>query len=87
MPTDVADDLTATGGVPDQGEVVQVEGLDERGQVVGIGVHLVPVPRLGGPAVAAPVVCDGAVPVLGEEARCGIPRIGVERPAVAEDDG
>ena len=38
--------------------VAQVERLDERRQIVGVGVHVVAVPRLARPAVAAPVVGD-----------------------------
>ena len=87
VPPHVVDDLAATRGVPDQGEVVQVERLDEGGQVVGVGVHLVAVPGLGGATVAAAVVGDDPVTVLGQEPRRGIPGIGVQRPAVAEDHG
>ena len=51
-----ADHLTAAGGVPDVDGVVQIEVLDDGGQVVGVVVRVVPVRGLGGPAVTAPVV-------------------------------
>ena len=87
VPPQVVDDLSAARGVPDQGEVGQVERRDQDGEVVGVGVHLVAVPGLRRATVAAAVVRDDAVPVLGEEPRTRIPGVGVERPAVAEDDG
>ena len=86
VPADVVDDLAAAGGVADEGEVAEVERVDQAGEVVGVGVHLVAVPGLAGAAVAAPVVGDRAVAVLGEEQRGGLPGVGVQRPAVAEDD-
>ena len=40
---DVAGDLAAAGGMTDQDRVVQVEGFDEGGKVVGVGVQVVAV--------------------------------------------
>ena len=54
-------DLAAAGRVPDERQVGQVERLEEAGEVVGVGVHLVAVPRLAGATVPPPVVRDGAV--------------------------
>ena len=45
-----------------------------------------PVPGLGRPAVPSTVMGDRPVPVLGEEVLLRLPAVGVERPAVAEDD-
>ena len=87
MAADVAGDLAAAGGVADQDGVVQVERLDQLREVVGVGVHVVAVPRLAGAAVAAAVVGDAAVAVGGQEEHLVVPGVGVERPAVAEDDG
>ena len=83
MPADVAGDFPAAGGVADQRGVVQVERLDDGGEVVGVAVHVVAGGGLAGPAVAAPVVRDGAVAVLGEEQHLAVPGVGAERPAVA----
>ena len=55
---DVARDLAAAGRVADVDGVLQVERLDERGEVVGVRVHVVAVPRLARAAVAAAVVGD-----------------------------
>ena len=48
---------------------VRSSAVDEGREVVGVGVHLVAVPGLGRAAVAAAVVRDDPVPVLGEEPR------------------
>ena len=60
---DVASHLAATGRVPDVDGVAQVEVRGQGGQVIGVVVHVVAVPRLGRAPVAAPVVGDRAVAV------------------------
>ena len=60
---------------------------DEARQVVGVRVHLVAVPALTGTPMTATIVRDDAMPPLGEEECGGLPRIGVERPAMTEHDG
>jgi hypothetical protein len=42
---------------------------------------------LAGSAMATAVVGDAAIAVRGEEKHLGFPRVGVQRPAVAEDNG
>jgi hypothetical protein len=80
-------DLTATGGVPDQGDVAQVELVDDRREVVGVVVHVMPGIGLGRPAVPAPVVGDPAEAVVRDELQKDVPVVGIQRPAVAEYDG
>ena len=46
VPADVPRDFTSARGVPDVNRVFQIECLDERGQIVGVGVHVVAGPRL-----------------------------------------
>ena len=53
---------------------------------VGVVVHVVAVGHLRRPAVPAPVVRDHAVAAPEEEHHLGIPVVGRERPAEAEDD-
>jgi hypothetical protein len=81
---DVAHDLAATGGVSDQHGVVQVERVHQVRQAVGMVVHVVAVPRLGGATVAAAVMGDSPETTRGHEQQLLVPGIGVERPAVAE---
>jgi hypothetical protein len=84
---DVAGDFAAAGGVADHGGAVEIEGNEELGEIVGVGVHFVALPRLAGTAVAAAIVGDAAVAVRGEEEHLRFPGIAREGPAVAEDDG
>ena len=58
VPADVPRHLASAGGVPDVNRVFQIERLDERGQIVGVGVHVVAGPRLARPAVAPAIVRD-----------------------------
>jgi len=66
---------------------VQIKMRRQRGEVVGVVVHVVAVAGLGGPPVAAPVVGDDAVAVQEEEHHLGVPVISRQGPAVAEHDG
>ncbi len=61
---DVAGDLPAAGGVPDQSGVGEIECVDHRGQVVGVTVHVVTARGLTGTAVTAPVVGNDTEAVL-----------------------
>src|SRR5262245_814282 len=88
MTSDVPGDFTATGRVTHQRDVVEIEGLDDGGRIVGGAVHVVAGGGLAGPAVASPVMCDCAEAVLHEKQHLAVPCIGVQRPAVGEgDDG
>src|SRR3989440_4798447 len=84
---DVAGHLTAAGGMADQHRLVQIERVEERRQIVSVGVHVVTVPGLAGSAMAATVVGDRAIAMGGHEDQLVVPIVGIERPAVAEDDG
>ena len=86
VPADVASDLAASGRVPDMDRVLQVELLDELSQVVRVGVHVVSLPRLARPAVAASVVGDAAIPLRRQKEHLVLEGVARERPAVAEDD-
>ncbi len=66
---------------------LQVQRLDEDRQVVGVGVHVVAGPGLARPTVAAPVVGDAAITVLGEEQHLVLEGVRAQRPAVAEHHG
>ena len=86
VPRDVVHDLAATGGVADMDGVPEIEVGSQRGQVVGVMIHVVTVACLGGAAVPAAVMSDDAVAVPEEEQHLGVPVIGRKRPAVAEDN-
>jgi hypothetical protein len=64
---DVASDLATASRVAGMDRVLQVELLDQLGEVVGIGVEVVALPGLARAAVAAAVMGDAAVAVRGQE--------------------
>src|SRR3978361_1787110 len=70
----------------DMGGVSQIECLDQGGEVVGIGIQIVAVPGLAGPAVPAPVVRDAAIALRRQEEHLVFEGISTERPAMAKDD-
>lgn len=86
MATDVAGDLAAACRVTDHDSVIQVERLEEFRQIVGIRVHIVAIPRLTRPAVAATIVRDAAVAVGRKKEHLRFPGVCAQRPAVTEDD-
>ena len=73
---EVMRDFAAAGGVADVHRIAQVEMFDDRGEVVGVVVHVVAVADLCGPAVPAAVMRDDAVAVLKEEQHLGVPVVG-----------
>ena len=84
MARDVAGDFTATGGMADVNRVFEVERVDQRREVVGVGVHVIAVPWLARAAVAAAVVRDAAIAVRSQEEHLVLERVCGKWPAVAE---
>ena len=72
--------------MPDVDGLAEVEVCSQLGEVIGVVIHVVALVNLRRAAVPAPVVGDHPVTVMQEEEHLGIPVIGRERPAVAEDD-
>ncbi len=83
---DISGHLAATGGMADQHRVFQIERVDERREIVGVVVHVVAVPGLARSSTAATVMGDGAIAMGGHEDQLVVPGVGIERPAMAEDD-
>src|SRR5271165_1199594 len=87
MTADVTGDFSAASGVAYMDCILKVEFFGEGGEIVGVGVHLVAVPGLSRPAVAAPVVRDDSIATLAEEQHLSVPVVRAERPSVTEHDG
>jgi hypothetical protein len=87
VPGDVPGDFAAAGGVADVDGIPQIERMDQRGEIVGVGVQVIAAPRLAGPAVATSVVRNHTISALRQEQHLVVPGVGAQRPAVAEDDG
>ncbi|MND76729.1 hypothetical protein D3C80_683840 [compost metagenome] len=84
--TDVTRHLATAGGEAEQHGVLQVEQLDQLRQIVGVMVHVIARPRLAGTPMTATVVGDDPIPVGGQENHLRFPTVGVQRPAVTEDN-
>jgi hypothetical protein len=84
--TDVAGDFPAPRGMADHGDFFQIELVKKLCQVVGILIHVIPVPGLARAAMSTAIVRDAAIAVGGEVEHLCLPRIGRQRPAVAEAD-
>ena len=67
MTTDVACDFAATSRVANEDYGLEIEMINQFGQVVGLRVHVVAVPRLARAAMPAAIVRDAAITVFGEE--------------------
>src|ERR1039458_4594699 len=87
MSTDVARHFPATGREADQEDLLQVQRVEEIGEVIGVGVHVVAGPRLTGSSVAAPVMGDAAITVGRQEEHLRLPTVRTQRPPVTEYDG
>ena len=72
---DVAGDFSTTGRVSDHCHVPEIEGRDEGRQVVGVPIHVVPGRGLVGTSVAALVMCNGPIAVLGKEQHLSVPHV------------
>ena len=84
---DVAGDFSTAGRMADQGDAPQIERFDKLRQVVGVSVHFVAVPGLARTSVATTIMGNAAIAVGSQENHLAFPGIGIERPAVAEDNG
>src|SRR4026207_1101160 len=71
----------------DVNRILQVEMVSDSLQIVGVMIHVMAVARLGGAAMAAPVVGDDAITLLEEKQHRRVPVISRQWPAVAEHDG
>jgi hypothetical protein len=86
VPGDVVDDLAATGRVADVNGVVEIEMCGQRGQVIGVMVHVVTIAGLRGAAVPTPVVGNDPVAMVQEEQHLAVPVVSRKRPAMTEHD-
>jgi len=83
----IARDLATSGAVADKRYVVEIEVCNEFVEIVSPSVHIVAIPSLFRPTVAATIMSNGTEAVTGQEEHLGFPGIGCQGPSVAEDDG
>src|SRR6202011_808066 len=84
MAADVSRNLAAAGGMADMDGILQIESLDQRREIVSVGVHIVPVPGLTRAAVTATIVGDASISARRQKEHLVLERVGRERPAMAE---
>src|SRR5882724_10993539 len=65
--------------------VLQVELFSQGREIVGVGVHLITIPRLCGTTMTSAVERDDAIAVLAEEQHLCVPVVCGERPAMTEN--
>ena len=70
MPGEVVRHLAAASRVADMNDILQVEMLGHRREIVGVVVHVVAVARLSGPAMAAAIMGDDAIAVARKNSIC-----------------
>src|SRR2546430_2501690 len=87
MPSQIMRHLAAAGGMTNVHGLLQIKMRGQSRKVVGIMIHVMAVARLGGAAMAAPVVGYDTIAVLEKEQHLRVPVIGRQWPAVAEHDG
>src|SRR5438270_7843171 len=87
MPSQIMRHLATSGGMTNVHGVLHIKMRDQSRKVVGIVIHVMAVARLGGPAVASPVMGDDAIALFEEEQHLRVPVIGRERPAMTENYG
>src|SRR5271168_1359823 len=87
MPPNITSNFSATGGVAHMDCIFQVELFSQHCKIVGVGVHIVAIPRLLGTAVPSPVGSDNSIAALAEKQHLSVPVVRGERPAMAEYDG
>jgi hypothetical protein len=67
MPPNVTRNFSTAGGVTHMECILQLELFSQLGEIGGVGIHIIAIPRLAGTAVAATVMCDHTIPTLAQE--------------------
>src|ERR1700732_345344 len=85
MAPDITRHFAAAHRKAEQGDLLEIEHLEQGLQIIGEGVVLVTIPWLSRAAEATTVMSDDPIAMFGEKQRLVFPAIGVQRPAVGQD--
>jgi len=85
VPSNIAGHLSPARRVPHVNRFLQIQGLHQLRKVIRIGIHVIPLPRLAGPAMPPAVMRDAPVPMRREEKHLVLERIRAQWPAVTEN--
>src|SRR2546426_12841137 len=58
----------------------------ERGEVIGVVIHIVSVAGLARSSVTSSIMCDDSIAMIQEKHHLSVPVIRTQRPAMAEDN-
>ncbi|MEI9894641.1 MAG: hypothetical protein WDN28_12325 [Chthoniobacter sp.] len=67
--------------------VLEVERFHHLGEIVGIGIHVIAMPRLAGAAMTSAIVSDTAIALARQEEHLIFERVAVQRIRMVENDG
>src|SRR5580692_3030966 len=87
MPPNVTRNFSTAGGVAHMDRIFQVKLFSQHREIVGVGVHIIAIPRLFGTAVPSPVSRNDSIAALAEKQHLSVPIVRREGPAVTEHDG
>jgi hypothetical protein len=73
MPADVTGNFSAAARTAYMDCVLEVQFFSEGREIVGVGVHLVTIPGLGGTAVTSPIMRNDSIAMLAEEQHLFVP--------------
>jgi hypothetical protein len=67
--------------------ILEIERFRQHCKIIGVGIHLIAIPRLSRPSVPATVVSDAAISVGGEEKHLVLESVRAQWPSMAENHG
>jgi hypothetical protein len=70
-----------------QHDVLQIKGFDQLGEIVGVGVHVITLPRLTGPPMTPAVSSNAAVALVDQKKHLIFKGIRVEAIRMIKNDG
>src|SRR5262245_5331648 len=70
----------------DMDRILEIQPINQFSEIVGIGIEIVPLPRLTGPAVPATIMGYAAITAGGQKEHLVLKSICAQRPSMAEHD-
>ena len=87
MTSNIARHHSPAGGVANQHGVLQIERFHQLGEIIGVGVHVITLPRLAGPPMPPAISGDTPVALAGQEEHLIFKGVRVEAIRVVKDNG
>src|ERR1700730_11990462 len=87
MSLQVSDRFAVAHREADERDVVEIELVDERRQIIGQSVEVIAPPRIGGPSMAPTVIGDAAQALVDQFGELVLPDVRIETPGMGEEHG